>query len=154
MATYILQRFSSGPDSTLGALFAAHGEGRRECLAMTLEDEHRDVKVPKETRIPAGVYRIRLRAAGSMHERYKRFPDHAGMLWLQDVPGFEWIYIHIGNREDQTEGCILVGDGCRLNLDGKGEVHHSELAYRRVYAHMLATLNAGEEVWIDVRDYA
>jgi hypothetical protein len=151
---YILQRFSSGKTSTLGALFAAYGNDQRQCLAMTLEDEHRDVKVPKETRIPAGRYQIKLRNAGGMTERYKRFPFHKGMLWLQDVPNFEWVYIHIGNREDQTDGCILVGDGCRLNTAGPGEVSHSEFAYRRVYLDMLKALDAGEEVWIDVRDYA
>lgn len=80
-----------------------------ECF--TLEDEYREEKVAAETRIPAGTYDIKLRTWGGFHERYKRkFPSsHRGMLWLRDVPNFKYILIHIGNTDEDTAGCILVG---------------------------------------------
>lgn len=124
-------------------------DGRFECFA--LEDERRDIKVAGETRIPPGLYQIKLRPAGGMHERYKaRFDDHHGMLWLQNVPGFEWVYIHIGNTDDETAGCILVGDQAFANL----MLGQSVAAYRRVYRRCSLALLAGENVEILIEDVA
>lgn len=114
----------------------------------TLEDEGRVVKVPGETRIPAGRFRIVLRKEGPMHERYaKRFGAmHKGMLWIQDVPGFEFIYIHIGNTDEDTRGCLLVGE----RYSDAGTLMGSERAYRRLYARIAAALECGEPVWITI----
>ena len=35
---------------------------------------------------------------------------HKGMLWVRDIPGFEYILIHTGNTDEHTSGCLLVGD--------------------------------------------
>src|SRR5262245_15554894 len=50
-----------------------------------LEDAWHMVKMPGITRIPAGLYEIRLRTEGGMHAKYaERFLEfHKGMLWLQ-----------------------------------------------------------------------
>jgi hypothetical protein len=108
------------------------------------------VKVPGETRIPAGTYQIKLRPEGGMNAKYAaRFPaDHRGMLWLQDVPGFEWVYIHIGNTDDDTLGCILVGDTANI----EGTLARSEQAYRRIYGTISNAILAGEPVSITVED--
>lgn len=96
----------------------------------TLEDPKRAHKVFGETRIPAGRYHLALRNEGGMTQRYAaRFPDmHQGMIWLLDVPMFEWVYIHIGNTAKDTEGCILVG----LGKDDDRIVSSTD-AYRRIY---------------------
>jgi len=150
---YALFRFQSGKDATLGALFAltelpAATEPSFRCF--TCEDESRPVKVKGETRIPAGRYEIKLRAAGGMHPKYaSKFPGlHRGMLHLQDVPGFEWVYIHIGNDDDDTAGCILVGDGAHVG----GTLSESTVAYRRLYGVVSNAILAGEPVSIEVRD--
>ena len=135
-----LERFSSGPDSTLGLLFV---DGSFVCF--TCEDEHRDVKVAAETRIPAGTYEIKLRTEGGFHDKYsKRFAFHRGMLHLQDVPGFTWIYIHIGNTEKDTAGCILVGLGARVDDRGGGRVMTSALAYETFYPRVIDAAEAGD----------
>lgn len=146
-----LVRFSSGPESTLGALFA---DGKFVCFS--LEDEYRKVKVPGETRIPAGTYEIKLRSIGGMHFKYAaRFADfHQGMLWLQDVPGFEWIYLHCGNTDADTAGCILVGDGIHENVTTRGYLNGSVSAYERIYKPIARAIKDGERVMIEVRDYA
>ncbi|KKR55853.1 MAG: hypothetical protein UT94_C0055G0001, partial [Candidatus Uhrbacteria bacterium GW2011_GWF2_40_263] len=89
-----LFRRKSNEDATVGELYI---NGNKLCF--TLEDEKREVKVMHETRIPAGTYEIKLQKNGEMTKKYaKKFPGiHEGMLWLQNVPNFQFIYIHIGN---------------------------------------------------------
>ena len=108
-----------------------------------------------ETRIPAGRYEIKLRKAGSIHPRYaEKFPDiHKGMLWLQDVPNFEWIYIHLGNNDDHSEGCLLTGT--RPNPDyenGGGGVQDSTSCYLRVYPLMANAIDNGERVFLTITE--
>lgn len=142
-----LCRYAHGSDSTGGILFV---DGKFNCF--TLEDEARDVKVPGETRIPCGKYEIKLRNAGGMTKRYaERFDFHDGMLWLQDVTGFELIYIHVGNTDDDTEGCILVGDGAHCK-DGEMTVSGSVNAYTRLYPLVAEEIRSGVSVSIEVVD--
>ncbi len=141
-----LPRFARSTDASMGALSI---DGRFSCF--TLEDEARAVKVQNETRIPAGLYQIRLRIEGGMHEKYRsKFDDHVGMLWLQSVPGFEWVYIHIGNDDDDTSGCILVGDGATSSF----ELVQSVQAYRRLYRAVSGALITGEAAEILIEDEA
>src|SRR5688572_16869373 len=68
----------------------------------TLEDEPREVKVAGETCVPHGRYELRLRKFGGLYDRYRvRYPwNEPGMLWLQDVPGFDDVLIHCGNHKN------------------------------------------------------
>ena len=120
----------------------------------TVEDEHRDVKVAGETRIPAGTYEIKVRPEGGMHQRYtEKFGDrHRGMIWLQDVPGFEWIYIHIGNTADHSSGCILVGYGAMAVPGAAPKVLASTECYFALAEKVYAALDAGETVIIEIVD--
>ena len=149
-----LLRISSQKDSTNGILFDI--TDGRDFLCYTLEDEARDSKIYQETRIPAGTYNITLRTEGGFHQRYsKKFPDiHQGMLWLIDVPGFEYILIHIGNTDEDTAGCILVADGQWENISRKdGFIPSSTTAYKRIYPKIAVALVGGEEVSISIIDY-
>lgn len=143
------ERLTSDRDSTVGILFV---DKRFECFIC--EDEFRAVKVPGETRIPAGTYEITLRAEGGMHASYaKRFgPWHAGMLWIRNVPDFEYAYLHIGNDDDDTEGCPLVGRSAVLNETGGGTVGYSGGAYQRFYPKVRDALLRGERVTITITD--
>tara|TARA_R100000008_G_scaffold82720_1_gene67283 strand:+ start:2583 stop:3080 length:498 start_codon:yes stop_codon:yes gene_type:complete len=154
-------RFSSGTDSTNGILLeidrhapAPHSEGfrcKREFLAYTLEDEHRDKKVYGETRIPDGVYKLGLRKEGGYHAKYsKRFSDiHIGMLHVLNVPGFEYILIHCGNTDEHTAGCLLVGDSQENNQITKdGFIGKSTQAYKRIYPRIAEAIDCEEKVTI------
>lgn len=136
-----VERFVSDDDTTVSLIFL---DGAFCCFG--LEDEHREEKIARETRIPAGTYAIKLRTAGGMNARYgRRFPDfHRGMLWLQDVPNFTWIYIHVGNTDDHTAGCLLVGEGAMCSPTADMSVQASVRAYERLYREVVDAAEAGE----------
>lgn len=151
----LVQRISSGDEATLGIM---HEVGDPpllpEFLCYVLEDQFNEPKVPGETRIPQGRYQIKLRNEGGMTQRYgQRFPWHRGMLWLQSVPDFTFVYIHVGNDDDDSEGCLLVGDGQVSNVVERGQVTSSVSAYTRLYNRIVKALETGE-VWIDIEDFA
>jgi hypothetical protein len=142
-------RYHTSDDYTLGMLLDVT-EGRK-FLCYTLEDEYREEKVMHETRIPDGTYKITLRKVGGFHGRYEeKYGDmHKGMLWVRDVPGFEYILIHTGNTDEHTSGCLLVGN----SSDYKGFVGSSVNAYKRVYPSIAAALESEEEVTITYKSW-
>lgn len=138
---------------TLGILFDSTDIHNPKELCYTCEDPFREEKIMHETRIPAGVYAIQVRQAGGFHNRYSK-PEHwahdfhRGMLWLRDVPNFEWIYIHPGNNPDHSSGCILVGE---TRHPDRITIGKSRAAYRRVYNYVIqAALD--DELEITIRD--
>lgn len=142
-----LERIKGTADATFGNLWL---DGKLFCF--TLEDEYRFEKLHSETRIPAGTYKIDLRNEGGLTKKYaRRFPDfHRGMLWLRDVPGFNWIYLHVGNTDDDTAGCVLVGMAGNLT---SMEIQSSTPAYRALYEAVVDAAEAGElEITVEDRD--
>lgn len=148
-------RYSSGKDSSLGLLFDV--TNGRKFLAYTLEDEYRAEKVHGRTRIPAGVYPIRFRKEGGFHSKYSGYKwskdIHKGMLHVQEVPGFQFILIHTGNDDEDTEGCLLVGDGANQNVSRDGKITASQNAYKRIYPAIAAAIEAGKTVGIQYTDF-
>jgi len=150
----VLNRFWADEDSTIGTIFCCSD---LECFS--LEDEFREVKVPGETRIPSGEYIIKLRTDGGMHEKYsKKFTWHEGMLELQGVPNFTYIYIHIGNDDDDTSGCLLVGTSVTGGVDINCKLTNSTGAYERLYKKVLVAMQSNavrgrdEQVTIKIID--
>jgi hypothetical protein len=147
-------RFSSQKDSTNGILFDI--TNGRKFLCYTLEDEHRYVKEYGETRVPAGTYNITLRTVGGFHGRYlKKYGEmHKGMLWVREVPNFEYILIHTGNTDEHTAGCLLLGDSQQANFGASnGFVGSSVNAYKRVYPAIAEVLENGGDVTITYTDF-
>jgi hypothetical protein len=142
-------RFSGSADDTLSLVFI---DG--QFYVFGLEDERRVVKVAGETAIPAGKYRVRLRTEGGFHNRYsKRFKHfHVGMLEICNVPGFTHVLVHPGNTDEDTDGCLLVGNGCYTNLDGSGELLDSVKGYKEFYKVVSKALLSDEDVFIQILD--
>jgi len=139
-----VKRFSHQSNDTLGILFV---ECDFECFV--LEDEFRKKKIKHETRIPEGRYKIELRNEGGMNQKYQS-DYHKGMLWLRDVPNFEYIYIHRGNKESHSSGCLLVGDTLQSNLYQNGFVGNSRTAYERLYKKIIKAMET-EDVFITIK---
>lgn len=152
----VVLRISSQEDSTSGILFEKTDIGLK-FLCYTLEDERRALKVKGETRIPAGEYEIKFRKEGGFNERYKKkFAGiHKGMLEIKDVPYFDYILIHIGNTDEDTAGCLLLGDiQENNNIIKSGFVGKSTNAYKRLYPRIAHELELKNKVTIEYIDYA
>jgi hypothetical protein len=148
MKEFILQRNKETKESTLGYLYSFDAT----FLCYTLEDGKNQVKVPKKTRIPSGRYKITFRDKGTKIRTYqKRFGLEHNMLWIRNVPDFEYIYLHIGNTIEDTDGCILLGSDWFYSGKNYALVK-SISSYLKVYTLISKLLNNKEEIWIVVKD--
>ena len=95
------------------------------------------VKVPGETAIPAGRYRVEMDAS----PKFGRVPH------VRSVPGFTDILIHKGNRAVDTRGCILPG-----MTRSPAAVGQSGIALSLVVEHIEAAEARGEVVWLEIRE--
>lgn len=146
-----LVRYSDNGNSTAGLLFL---DG--EFFCHTLEDERRDVKVAGETRIPEGNYQVLFREVLSpLTKKYRsKFDWFTWHLQLQDVPNFNNVYMHIGNRETETDGCLLLGDSINNNRLSAAFLGNSTPAFARMYKLVSAELEAGNPVHITIKTNA
>jgi hypothetical protein len=139
-----LYRYDFKPKYAQGLLFL-----NGEFFCDTIEDTVRELgaKVPGETAIPYGRFKIELRKIGKMTRKYKRrFPAiHKGMLWLRNVLNFKYIYIHVGNKPEDSLGCILVGE-----KSAPGLVGNSNETYAKLYPILTEAMESGEEVYITI----
>lgn len=137
-----LHRIANDQDSTTGYIKI---NGEFECF--TLEDEHRDQKVKGETRIPSGSYKLGLRTTESpLTMRYrKRFDWFKWHIQLLHVPNFNYVYLHIGNDDSHTDGCILLGDGIMNKGTKEDFLMSSTQAFERFYKKVFPVLESGSE---------
>lgn len=114
-----LKRIALRETYTIGRLYI---DGEYFCD--TCEDKVRPngQKVPGETAIPYGTYRIMITKSG----RFKKMLPE-----LLDVPYFSGVRIHSGNTAKDSEGCILVG---RNTI--KGQVTQSRATMDKLMAKL------------------
>ena len=151
-----LYRFSSQNESTHGILYIVNDEtNQKDFLCFTLEDQKREVKVYGETRIPKGTYQIKYRKEGGYHNKYsKRFPSiHRGMLEIRDVPNFSHILLHCGNTDDDTDGCLLVGNVVSQNITKNGFLGQSTDCYKRIYPILADILDTQKHLSIKIINF-
>jgi len=133
----VLIRDQSDLDCTFGRLYI---NGLFECH--TLEDVDRHLedggeKVASATAIPRGEYKLTI----DWSNRFKK-----EMLHVLDVPQFAGIRIHSGNTSEDTEGCLLLGNG-----RAKAYLLDSRSAVQKVFDAVEKALDRGEEVTIEVK---
>jgi len=112
-------------NSTIGELCV---DGNFECY--TLEDTVRDEKIPGETAIPEGRYKVII----DHSQRFNR-----DLPLLLNVPQFEGIRIHVGNYPHDTDGCILVGQTRDQDFIG-----NSKVAFNALFEKLQIAVQSGE----------
>lgn len=128
-----LERLEQWPAYTMGLLYV---DGAHECWV--LEDPVRPdgEKVPGNTAIPAGTYRVVV----DMSQRFKKI-----MPRLLDVPGFEGVRIHSGNTVEDTQGCLLVG-----MVRAGASVMRSRDAYMALLPKLVDAQDRGDDITIEI----
>lgn len=130
--TVVREKFT--PKSTISKMYI---DGKFECY--TLEDVVRpstDPKVYGETAIPKGQYQLTI----DYSPKYKR-----NMCHILNVPGFEGIRIHSGNKAEDTEGCLLVGTAMSEDF-----ISGSKSAYSSFYPKVEKAFEAGDLITITI----
>lgn len=136
-------------DSTIGELFV---NGIFECFI--LEDKDRGLKdtmsideinahkVFGKTCIPYGGYKILV----TKSERFSKLKGKPVYLpILLNVKGYEGVRIHVGNKPEDTEGCLLPCSKKAKNM-GLG----STLAFNQLNDKINNALKIGESVTIKI----
>jgi len=129
----------------------AYIDGVLECGIM--EDPVREKKIAKITAIPAGVYEVKIRQdiTPKTIDYRERYPDWFDKhLHIQDVPGYSGIYIHIGNKPKNSDGCLLVNNIFYTNDPTK--MGDSTNTFRKFYQKIVSAIESGDKVMIDIRN--
>lgn len=122
-----LVRLYKKPNYTIGKLYI---DGEYFCD--TLEDAVREVKIPHQTAIPEGTYKVVLNIVSPKYSQRKSYDWCGGRLpRLLNVPNYDGILIHSGNTIEHTSGCILVGENKEV-----GKVLNSMATLKRLYKKM------------------
>ncbi len=140
MVTQII-RVAQGTESTLSHLYIG---GLFSCYL--LEDSIRENKIPGQTCIPVGDFKLSLNKTSGMHLRYQKdYPwMHQGMIEIKDLPNFSLVFFHKGNTHQDTKGCPLIGHYW-IKVNNDFQVMLSAFAYRVVYPQLLEQILSGND---------
>ena len=131
MSSLTLKRVWSNRSGTVGNLFISDSKGIR-MHSFCLEDPHQEHKIPGETRIPSGSYRLKWRDIGKWAARFKEL-GLPGSLELVDVPNYSDVLIHWGSYTRNTAGCLLPGYAATIQDPAEPMVTGSKLATVDLY---------------------
>jgi hypothetical protein len=138
----ILHRRFLGEEYTIGSLsidgeyFCDTLEDKDRGLTQSTPlDEIRKIKIPHETAIPTGVYKVIVNISPAKKRMLPR---------LLDVPGFSGILIHRGNTKHDSSGCILVGEN-----KVKGKVINSTQYEKR----LVEILTNAQEIQLKITNF-
>lgn len=148
-----LRRIAKRDTYTIGRLEVLQ-MGQWVRLCDTCEDRVRDLpnepKVYSQTAIPCGTYDITMNVKSPKFSNYAKYPwaeEFGGYLpRLLNVPYFEGILIHVGNKAEHSAGCILVGENKVV-----GKVINSTATFKHLMRDwFMPAKNKGERIIIEI----
>lgn len=104
-------------------------------------------KIPNQTAIPTGKYKITLDVVSPKYSKYEFYMNvcKGKLPRLLDVPGYDGILIHVGTNANHSSGCILVGYN-----KVKGGLTDGKEVFKELYNRMLAAKDKGEKITIEI----
>jgi hypothetical protein len=157
-----IDRFRFASDWTLGKILIDN-----QLDGYVVEDEIRKVKVKGETAIWEGTYPLGKRFSPKFSKSFywngqnlitenefkqlplasiKHYKPHE-LIWIQNVPGFEYILIHWGNTDDDSEGCLIVGSKIGI-IKGQEGVTNSRIYYKKFYEKVFPKITESSTITI------
>lgn len=152
-----LKRIFKGPKYTIGHLFI---NGVYECdtleppyMGTKQTDSIEFIKSTKKgnTAIPSGVYNINMNIISpKFKDRSWAKPFGGKLPTIEDVPAFDRVLIHVGNKASQyglsdTQACILVGEN-----KIKGQVISSTACFTELMTVLLKAKLTGEKITLSI----
>jgi len=129
-----VERFLHHPDCEISRVYI-----NNHFFCFGLEDAKRTTKIHGQTCIPEGKYPLSTRYS-------PRFSPRTGhdMIWVKNVPGFEYILIHTGNTISDTEGCLILGNKIGV-INQKDAVLNSKVTYQAFYKKVIDDIKRGNQ---------
>ena len=162
-----LERIFTNQKYTIGHLYLVNQEtNEKHFICDTLEDcdrgldENMDIqtiakkKVYMETCIPTGHYDIVMNVKSPKYSNFTKYPTYrewdAHLPRFAKVKGFEGVLIHIGNSNEDSGGCVLVGEN-----KVKGKVINSTVTFKNLMNnYLIPCKERGETIdLVIVRNY-
>lgn len=151
----ISQRKYRCPKYTIGKMYTDKGEyicdvledcDRGLSASMPL-NKLRRLKQYGVTAIPVGRYKVDMNTVSSKFKYRPWARKYNGIVpRLLGVPCFSGVLIHVGNRAEDSLGCLLVGEN-----KVKGQVVNSTATfYKLMDNYLIPTFLRGEEIWITI----
>ncbi|QIN96225.1 hypothetical protein DAC15_46 [Bacteroides phage DAC15] len=148
-----LKRIFRGDKYTIGKLYINEvyecdtiEDTDRMLTSQMSVDEIASKKVYGETAIPTGTYKIDMDTVSPKFQNRAWAKPYNGKLpRLIDVKGYSGVLIHVGNKPEDTLGCILVGEN-----KVKGQVINSTATFYELMTALLKAHKAGEEICITI----
>lgn len=137
--------------TTIGELYI---DGVFECF--TLEDRSRFPVKPSEMSDAEYldlVERLKVQNVTAVpplrYALYIGFSEHFQrmMIHIQSVPGYCGCEIHSGNRDTDTDGCVLVGKKRSVDL-----ITESLFAYGAFFAKVNGAIRRKEQAWLTIEN--
>ena len=146
----LVKRIAKKSKYTIGKLYIDE-----QYICDTLEDTDRGLnqnmsleeikkkKVYGETAIPTGTYKVDMNTISPKFKSRTQAKPYGGKLpRLIEVPGYEGVLIHPGNKAEDSLGCVLVGENKVV-----GQVINSQATFKKI----MNILTKGNNITITIK---
>lgn len=145
------EKYTIGSLSIDGAYFCDTLEDPDRGLTSDMSvEEILKLKVKGDTCIPVGTYLVTLNVVSNKYSNFTKYPwakiAEGKIPRVLNVKGFDGILIHVGNKAEDTEGCLLVGEN-----KVKGQVINSQKTWTKLYNILKEAIDNNELITIEYK---